>query len=358
MNSGRLWRLCNSGADASRGGAVRIAVTIVAPFALCVSIAGCPTAQLNKHANALSVSLAPVVDQSAAAYEDAVAVHQLREGYEAALAYENKDASYNPRNLPVFLPEKEIQARLAVLAALEVYSNSLIEITQSSDSPDLDAAAKSAGGALTSVGNDLAPSIENILGIQASESSITTTTVSTVSASGSTTTTTSSAAPLLSPQVRNGLSTAVDALGQYLVSRKVASELPAKIEAMDPTIQLFCRTLANDVSALDDIEQRDYDRILNLEKQFLLEDAQPGKNVDPEAWRAEAMKLPEIARKQKEAHEQLIALREALNNLALTHHALAAEAQHNNPEELKDKMNDLANAGSALGNFYSSLPTK
>ncbi|MGH9561501.1 MAG: hypothetical protein ACRD3S_08605, partial [Terracidiphilus sp.] len=251
---------------------MRAALTITASLVLCLSLAGCPTTQLNKHANALSVSLAPVVDQSAAAYEDAVAVHHLREGYEAALAYENRDASYNPRNLPVFLPEKEIQARLAVLAALEVYSKSLIEITRSGDSPDLDAAATSAGSALTSVGNDLAPSIENTLGIQASEPSTTTTTVSTVSASTSTTTstTTSSAAPLLSSQVRNGLSTAVDALGQYLVSRKVASELPARIQAMDPTILLFCRTLANDVSALDDIEQRDYDRILDLEKQFLL----------------------------------------------------------------------------------------
>jgi hypothetical protein len=158
--------------------------------------------------------------------------------------------------------------------------------------------------------------------------------------------------------VRNGLSTAVDALGQYLVNRKVASELPAKIQAMDPMILLFCRALADDVSALDDIEQRDYDRILDLEKQFLLEDTQPGKNVNPQAWRAEAMKLPEIARKQKEAHERLVALRDALNNLALTHHALAVEAQHSNSEEMKDKMSDLANAGSALGNFYSSLPTK
>ena len=339
---------------------MRSAVTIAATLALCVSLAGCPTAQLNRHANALSVSLAPVVDQSAAAYEDAVTVHHLREGYEAAFAYENRDATYNPRNLPVFLPEKEIHARLALLAALEVYSNSLIEITRSGDSPELDAAATSAGSALTSVGNDLAPSIENTLGIQASEPSTTTTTISTFSASSSTSTSTitSSAAPLLSAQVRNGLSTAVDALGQYLVNRKVASELPAKIQAMDPTILLFCRTLADDVSALDDIEQRDYDRILNLEKQFLLEDTQPGKNVNPEAWRAEAMKLPEIARKQKEAHERLVALRDALNNLALTHHALAVEAQHSNSEEMKDKMSDLANAGSALGNFYSSLPSK
>ena len=38
-------------------------------------------------------------------------------------------------------------------------------------------------------------------------------------------------------------------------------------------------------------------------------------------------------------------LRDAINKLALTHHALAAEAQHNNPETLKDKLAELAEVG-------------
>lgn len=338
MNSGKLWKFCTSGAYATGAGALRSGGTAAAALVLCVSISGCPTAQLNRNANTVSAWLAPVVTQSAAAYQDVVAVHQLREGYEAVFAYETKDASYNPRNLPVYLPDNEIQARLAVLAALQVYSTSLIQITQNNDSPQLDAAATAAGSNLTSFGNDLGPSVEKTLGMQASAGS--------------------SATPLLSPQVRNGLSTAVDAVGQYLVNRKVASELPAKIQAMDPSIQLFCQTLANDVSALDDIEQRDYDRMLDLEKQFLLEDAQPGKNLNPQAWRAEAMKLPDIARNQKAAHDRLLALRDAINGLALAHHTLAAEAQHKSRQGMKDKMNDLVNAGTKLGNFYSSLPAQ
>ena len=286
-------------------------------------------------------------------------LHNIRGDYEAVVAFEKKDAGYNPRRAPVLLSERDIQARLAVLAALQVYSKSLIEITRSTDSSELDAASKSVGGNLTSFGNTLAPSIENVLGIAASEKSTTTTTVTTVSASNSTSTstTTSSAAPLLSPEVRNGISTAVDALGQFLVSRVIARELPGKIETMDPRIQTFCKTLADDINALDGIEQRDYDRILNLEKQFILEDEQAGKNTNPQAWRAEVMKLPEISRQQQQAHERLSALREALNNLALAHHALAIEAQNARPESLKDKLSDLAAVGNSLGNFYSSLPT-
>lgn len=312
-----------------------------AALAACF-FAGCASTQINQHATAFSASLAPVVDQSAAAYHDAVALHALRDDYEAVVAYENKDASYNPRNTTPLLAEHDIQTRLAVLAALQVYSQSLIQITQSNSSPQLDAASTSAGANLTSLGNNLAPSVAAVLGI---------------STSASTTSSTTAPAPALSPQVQNGISTAVNALGQFLVSRTVAKELPTKIESMDPTIQLFCRTLAGDIQALDDIEQHDYDRILNLEKQFILEDEQPGHTTDPQALRAEIMRLPEIARQQHEAHDKLAALRDALNNLALTHHALAAAAQGNNPQSITDKLSEFSAAGSSLGKFYSSLPT-
>ena len=329
----------------------------VYPLLVCVMLAGCSDSALNKHVNALSVSLAPVVDQSAAAYRSAVALHNLRGDYEAVLAYENKDASYNPRNAPALLSEKDIQVRLAVLAALQMYSRSLIEINRSTDSRELDAAAKSVGSNLTSLGNELAPSIENVLGIEASPGSTTTTTVSTVSGSNSTTTSTTTSATL-SPEVRNGISTGVLALGRFLVSRTVEKELPGKIVEMDPTIETFCKALADDAQTLQDLEGKDYDRILNLQKQFILEDEDPKKNGDPDEVRAEIMKLPEIARQQREANERLEALHAAIVRLALTHHALAAEAQHNNPESLSEKLGDLADAGSNLGKFYSSLPAK
>lgn len=210
---------------------------------------------------------------------------------------------------------------------------------------------------MTSLGNNLAPSIENALGIAAAAASTTTTTVTTVS--GSTTTTTSSSsstpAPLLSPEVKNGIGTAIDALGQFMVNRTVEKELPGKIEEMDPHVQALCKALSDDIQALQSIEQRDYDRILNLEKQFILEDEQPGKNVDPQQHRAEIMKLPEIARQQREANDRLTALRAAIDKLAKTHQALAKEAQHADPETLKQKLGDLADVGNNLGKFYSSL---
>jgi len=315
----------------------RFAAAIAIGLSLCAT--GC-LQHVAKQSAAFSASLAPVVGQSAAAYRGAVALHDRRTDYEAVVAYENKDASYNPRDTPVLLTEKDIQSRLAVLAALQVYSKSLVEITQGTSSPELDAASKSVGSNLTSLGNDLAPSIENVLGIDAAAKS------------GSTAT----AAPLLSTEVRNGISTGFNALGQLLVNRVVANELPGKIVEMDPHVQALCKALSDDIAILEDLEEHDYNRILNLEKQFILKDEKPGSNADPRQLRAEIMKLPEIARQQREANEKLAALRAAIANLALTHHTLAAEAQHNNPDSLKDKLSELSGAGSNLGKFYSSLP--
>lgn len=264
----------------------------------------------------------------------------MRADYEAVVAYENKDATYNPRDTPVLLSEKDIQSRLAVLAALQVYAKSLVEMTKSVDTTDLDAASKSAGSDLSSVGNTLAPSVDKVLGISAT--------------SGAAKTSSTSTAPL-TPEVRNGISTAIDALGQFLANRKVGSELPAKIEAMDAPVQTLAKTLEDDIETIAGIEQRDYDRILDLEKQFILEDAQTGNTQER---RAEIMKLPELARQQSETDEKLTSLRKAIEHLAATHHELATEAQNKKPESLNAKLNDLSDAGKNLGKFYSSLPAK
>lgn len=335
----------------------RSALILLLP-GLLVAI-GCHS-PLAKPSTAFSAAVAPVVDQSAAAYNGAEALNDKRNDYEAVVAYQNKDSTYDPRNAPELLSQKDIQARLAVLAALQMYSQSLVAITSGTDSKELDAASKSVGSNLTALGNHLAPSIENVLGIAAATGSTVETTVTTVS--GSTTTTTTSTkhvpSPPLTPEIRNGISTGIDALGQFLISRTVATDLPPIVEQMDPHVQALCTALGNDIQTLQSIEERDYNRILNLEKQFILDDQQPGTNVDPIAHRAEIMTLPELARQQRAADDQLEALRAAIAKLAQAHHDLAAAAQSKNSASFNEKLDDLAVAGNSLGNFYSSLPAK
>jgi hypothetical protein len=325
----------------------------VMALALCLGLAttGC-LSSLAKHSTALSAATAPVVDEAAVAYRDAEALHDLRVDYDAVAQFDATQPVYNPHNTQVLLPDKDIQTRLAVLEALQVYAKSLVEITKGTGSHALDEASESVGRSISSLGNALASSIASTLGI-ATGSSTTETTVSTTP-TGTTTTVSSTPNPVITPEIQNVISTAANALGQYLVSRKIKKELPQKIEEMDPHIQALCKLLEDDIGILQDEEKRDYDRIINLQTLFIRENA----NLNPEQRRIEIMKLPEIVRQQRGADQRLTELRGAISRLALTHHALAADAQGNNPESLTGKLEELAAAGSSLGKFYSSPPTQ
>jgi hypothetical protein len=309
-----------------------------------------------KHSAALAAATAPVIDQAAAAYNSANSIHYMRTDYDAITEFDVSAPVYNPRTVPPLMSDKAIHARLAVLAAFQSYVQSLVAITNGTDSPELQAASKSAGESLTTLGNTLAPSVESTFGIAVATASTTQTTVSTTSNSTTTTATTSSSAPVnpITPAIQNGISTAVDALGQFLINRKVKKELPPVIVAMDPHVKVLCDLLESDITILKDIEDRDYNFVINQQTLFIRESS--GK-LDPGMRRALITKLPAIARQQQASDQQLTLLSAAIYRLELTHHALAAEAQNNNPESLKQKLADIETAGEELGKFYSSLPT-
>jgi hypothetical protein len=123
---------------------------------------------------------------------------------------------------------------------------------------------------------------------------------------------------------------------------------------MDPHLQSLCELFVKEIDLLKDQEQRDYNYIINRQTLFI----RTTSTLNPEQRREEIMKLPEIVRQQRAGDEQLARLRASIAKLALTHHALAADAQGNNPQSLTSKLAELGAAGSQLGKFYSSLPAK
>ncbi len=305
---------------------------------LVVSATGC-LSSLNKHSVALSNAITPVLDQATQAYRDANTLHDQRTDFDAIQQFDQTSPVYNPRNVQPLLSEKDIQVRLAVLAAFQSYAQSLVAITSGTDSPELDAAAVSVGTNLTGLGNTVAPSIEGVLGIAAA-----------TPAASSTSTSTSTATPAISTTAQNGISTATNALAQFLINKKVKSQLPGIIETMDPSVQSLCELLEKDIDALHDIETKDNDYVINQETLFLRT-----ATMDPELRRQQIMKLPALVRQQRAADENIQNLKASIVRLALTHHALAAEAQGNNPESLLARMAELQAVAANLGSFYSSL---
>jgi hypothetical protein len=322
-------------------------------LALCLSLAatGCVESTLPKHVTALANATAPVVDQAAAAYHTAQAIHAQSVDYDAAAAFDKTNA-FAAGTIQDWPSDKDIQIRLAVLKAFQLYVKDLGAITGSTDSPALDAASKSMGESLTSLGNGLAPTVEGALGVTPAPASTTTTTTTTTTGSTTTTTTSSSStpAPLITSGVQAGISTALNALGQFLIERTANNELPPLIEKMDPHVEALCELLAKDIGIIQEQEKLDSDEIIDQQTAF----AQNPK-LDPEERRVEFLKLPEMVRQQRANDQSLTELKASILNLELTHHALAAAAQGNNPETFTQKLGDLAAAGESLGKFYSSL---
>jgi hypothetical protein len=314
--------------------------------ALCLCASGC-TKPIALHTTALAATVAPVVDQAAAAYASANAIHDMAENYEAVAAFDKPSPPppaapvvYNPRTVAPLLSQDQIDLRLAVLKGLQSYSQVLVAVS-GTQSAELDAASKSLGGGLASAGDLFLPA-----GSSSVTQVVTTDDVSV-------TKTTTSPTDAISAGEQSAISTAINALGQYLVAKKVKEELPGIVAKMDPQIQQLCRLLAKEIDILASQEKVDFDIAINQQTEFL----RVTKGLDPETRREQIMKLPELARQQKQAAEQLKQLRAELGTLEMTHHALAVALANANPESLSQKFADLGAAGSNLGKFYSSLAT-
>jgi hypothetical protein len=320
---------------------------------LCLLSSGCASQSLAKHVAAVSAATAPVVDQATEAYEAANAIHDLSENYDAVSEFDKTEPVYNPRKVAPLLSQAQLDARLAVLKALQVYVQTLTAVTNGTESPELDAAAKSLGCSLAGLVNAGAPAVESGLGIVVAPETTTQTTVTTTgSTTSSTTTTSSTPPPVISPQMSNVLSTGINALEEFLASKKVKAELPGVVEKMDPQVKALCELLAQEIDILSSQETIDFNSVINRETLFIRT-----ATLSAEERRQEIMKLPDMGRQEQAAAHQLAQLKSALVKLELTHHALAADAQGNNPESLKSKLGELEAAGNNLGKFYSTLST-
>lgn len=329
---------------------VRTGAAVLAA-SLCLTTAGCVTSQLPKQVTPLANATAPVVDQATEAYHTAQAIHAQRVNYDAAADFDATSV-FIPASIQDWPSEKDIQIRLAVLTGFQLYVKDLQALTGNTDSAALDAASKSMGESLTSLVNSIAPAAESALGVTPAPASTTTTTTTVTTGSTTSTTTTSSStpAPLLSSDNQAAISTAINALGQFLIERKLDKGLPPLIESMDPHVQALCELLAKDVEILQLQEKIDSDDVIDKQTDFIRD-----AKLDPEERRVEFMKLPEMAREQRANDQKLTELHGALLHLELAHHALAAAAQGNNPETLTQKLSSLSAAGESLGKFYSTL---
>jgi hypothetical protein len=304
-----------------------LALATTSVLALGILTVGCSLSPLAKHSAAFSTAATLVIDSSENAYR---AANQLRQQEQVAAAVSDYDK--NPRwspytdTKPLLTPE-QLNARIAVLDGLKAYAASLVQITGSQSSKDLNTAASGVGSNLKSlsstVATDLKSSVPN--------------------------------APVMTAEEANGVSTALRALGDYLIARKVKGSLPKVTQDMNANVKTLCELLNSDIVILRRQADVDYQTLITDQDQFIRHPATP---LDPVEHRDEIGKLITWAAQQKANDDLLAKLQAALHTLALTHQALAAAAQGNDPESIKQKIADLEAAGQSLATYYSSLSSK
>jgi hypothetical protein len=243
----------------------------------------------------------------------------------AAAVYDyDKNPTWSPyQDFKPLLTPDQLDARIKVLDALKAYATTLVDLTSTKPSEEMQDAAAAAGTNLQKLNQSVAASFQTAI----------------------------PNAPVISTANANAISTAVLALGQYLVSRKVAGGLVKVTQDMNPNIQAICEALNRDVVDLRRQADVDYQTLIENEDQFIRH-----QSLDPVEHRAEIGKLIVLAAQQKSNDALLAKLQTALHTLAMTHQALAAAAQGNNPESISQKITELAAAGKDLNNFYKSLP--
>jgi hypothetical protein len=279
---------------------------------------------LAKHAAAFSVATATVIDSSEDAYRASIRLHHDEQVDAAVTAYDT-DVKWSPyTDFKPFITPTQLAARITVLDGLKAYSATLVELTSGKTPPDLATSAAGVGTSLKALNQtaatDLSTSIPNI--------------------------------PVMNAATANGVSTALVALGNYLIAHKVKGSLRTVTQTMNPNVIGLCELLNSDIVILRRQADVDYQTLITNQDQLVRH-----ATVDVFEHRDQVGKLIDMAARQKANDALLAKLQTALHTLALTHQALAAAAQGNDPESIKQKIAELEAAGQDLGKFYQSLPT-
>lgn len=288
-------------------------------------LSGCAISPLSKHTAAFSIATALVTDNSANAYQAVNDLHEREQTSEGVLLIE-QNKPWDPRKVEPLISPAGMKTRLDVLAGLKTYAQSLSDLTSGMHSKALETSTSAIGANLRGLSTALhADPTGSTLGITISQG-----TADTVSA-------------------------AAAALGDLLIAPKIKSALRATTAEMDPQVQVLCTLLTDDITIIQKTTKRDYTQLL-VDQNTFVHDFRTQLNASD--LRAEIEKMPAILQQQQAADETLTSLQRAISSLALTHHALAAAAQANNPEPLRARIADLTAEGQSLAGYYQSLPAK
>lgn len=299
----------------------------VLTFGAILAVCGCrhAVAPITKNVSAFSTAASLVVDNSTNAYRAANDLHDQEQISAGVIKVETGQA-WDFHNISPLISPDGMKARTDILEALKSYAQSLAELTPSTDSSALTSASTSTGSNLKTLGATIKA---DPVGAKTGFS--------------------------VDTQAANAVSTATLALGEYLEQRKVKQELPAITRDMDPHIEALCKLLTDDINTIRAQSKKDHEDLMRQQWVFIQMNREKMSGTE---LRDEVGKLATELRNEQATDNMLADLHSAIGRLAMTHHALAAAAQGDNPEALNARIADLSAAGANLAHYYQGLPSK
>jgi len=282
-------------------------------------LSGCSISPLARNTAAFSSAASLVVENTQNAYRAAV---RLNEDAQASLLVARFDTDHpmDPHSIRPLIDERGLKARTEVLDGLRIYAQTIADLASGVSSPKLDEAAASCGSNLKSLGDALAASTPIGINITSGEA--------------------------------NATSTALKALGDFLVNRQIKSGVPKVIRDMDPNVEALSKLLSSDLDILRDQASRDYEQILAQQDGFI---RHAGSSLSASEHRAEIQRLPQILASKNATEDMLIDLQSSVRKLAVTHNALAVAANSKENFSLQARIADLRASAEGLTTFYDSL---
>jgi hypothetical protein len=293
----------------------------VAHLIVVLLLTGCSLSPLARHTADFSTATALVVDNSENAFRAANRLNLEAQTSRLVTRYDSQKP-LDPHSIEPLISPEGIATRTAILEGLRSYAQSLADIAGGVSSKPLDDAASATGSNLLSLSQAI-----------------------------------TAAKPIgftLSQQQANLASTALDALGQFLISQKIKSSVPKVIAEMDPNIGVITKILSSDIGTLRKQSNLDYEQMLDEQDLFI---RRAGKDLSPTERRAEIQQLPKILTDKQATDDMLTDLDHCVQQLALTHHALAAAAGKKDAASLNARIAELHAISQRLNTYYKSLPS-
>jgi hypothetical protein len=236
---------------------------------------------------------------------------------------------FHPDQIKKFLTDEDMGPRQELLKGLQIYAQSLAELSGGKPISTLDEQAKALGSQLQALSQE---SVWTQAKWKASEAEV------------------------------QGATTAVAALGQWLIEEKRGRELPKIVRDMNGPIQQISALLISDIGqkpsengsgghGLRNQLWVQYDDLLEHQDRYIRETP----TLAPAEKRALIEQLPKLVARQRDSDRALAVTQDALKQFVVTHEAILASKSGKDDGAFRAQIAALISEGMRLKDFYDSL---